>query len=153
MRQRMAKRSLKTAAATAVSVLLLQAPALADTTLIDQTLPGPLGGAQVCALAYCLAPVDGITNVRITSVLQGAGVTSPPSLRTGSAPGCTANINVALFIATPGVGGTLHTAIEFDRTNMNGNVIPGSHEVIAKDIAVAAASQSVPLASICATTL
>jgi hypothetical protein len=153
MEPKMLRRSLKTAAATTASVLLMQAPALADTTLIDQTLPGPLGGAQVCVVGYCSFQVHGITNVRIYSTLQGGGVTSPPSLRTGSAPGCTANVNVAVTVATPGIGGTLHTVIEFDRTDMNGNVLSGSHEAIAKDVAVEAASQSVPLASVCATIL
>lgn len=149
MRQKTIRRSLTTLAATAASLLFFQAPAMADTTLADVTLPFPLGGAQVCIVGSCVPPISGITNVRFYAVARGNGVTLP-SLSAGTAPGCTANVNLAVFVATPGVDGTLHTEVSFDHTDMNGNVIPGSHEVIAQDISAALASQTIPLVSVCA---
>ncbi len=150
--KKMMARVLMTCAATVVSMLSLQASAFADTTLADVTLPYPLGGAEVCVVGSCVPPVDGITNVHFSAVLQGAGVTMP-ALTTGSAPGCTANVNIAVFLKTLGVDGTLRTTVEFDRTDMNGNVIAGSHEVITKNISLGLASQTIPLASVCATIL
>lgn len=145
-------KSVVTLATTVACALLMQTPALADTTLVDQTLPGPVGGAQVCVVGVCAAPVNGITNVRISAVVQG-GAILPPALTTGTAPGCTANANVGLFLTTPGIGGVVHTSVSFDRTDMNGNVISGSHETIQKDVPVGLGSQAVPLASVCATIL
>ena len=152
MKHKTVRRSLTMFAATATSVLLMQAPAFADTTLSDVTLPFPLGGAQVCVVGTCAPPIDGITNVHLYAVLQGPGLTLPlPSL--GTAPGCTANVNLAVFMTTLGADGTLHTVVEYDRTDMNGNVIPGSHEIIANDISATLVSQTIPLVSVCATIL
>ena len=138
-----------TFAATAASLLLLAAPASADTTLADVTFPFPLGGAQVCVVGACAPAIDGITNVHLYASMRGSGVTLP-AFTIGGAPGCTANVNLAVFMTTPGIDGTLHTVVEFDRTDMNGNVIPGSHEIIVNDVSAALASQSIPLVSICA---
>jgi hypothetical protein len=148
----MVRRSLATFAVTAASVLLMQAPASADTTLADVTLPFALGGAQVCVVGSCAPAIDGITNVHFYAVMRGSGVTLP-LLTAGTAPGCTANLNLAVFMTTLGIAGTVHTVVEFDRTDMNGNVIPGSHQVIAKDVSTTLANQSLPLASVCATLL
>lgn len=86
------------------------------------------------------------------AVLRGPGLTLP-LLSLGTAPSCTANVNLAVFMTTLGADGTLHTVIEYDRTDMNGNVIPGSHETIANDISATLGSQTIPLVSICATIL
>lgn len=146
------RRSCTMFAATVASVLLMQAPAMADTTLADVTFPFPLGGAQVCVVGTCAPPIDGITNVHLYAVLRGPGLVLPlPSL--GPAPGCTANLNLAVFMTTLGANGTLHTVVEYDRTDMNGHVIPGSHQIIANDISAALASQTIPLVSACATIL
>jgi hypothetical protein len=139
-------------AATVASVLLMQAPALADTTLSDVTLPFPIGGAQVCVVGTCAPPIEGITNVHLYTVLQGPGMIRPlASLDT--APDCTTNVNLAVFMMTLGARGTLHTVVEYDRTDMNGDVIPGSHEIIANDISATLVSQTIPLVSVCATIL
>ena len=145
-------RTLTTLVATAACGLALQTPAMADTTLVDQSVPGPIGGAQICAVGVCAPPANGITNVRIKATTGGTGIGSP-GIATGSAPGCTANVNVAAFAVVPGFGGTVHATVSWDRTDMNGNVIPGSHESITQDVDASWTSLSVPLASVCATVL
>ena len=139
-------------AATVASVLLMQAPALADTTLSDITIPYPIGGAQVCLAGTCAPPIEGITNVHIYVVLRGPGMIRPvPSL--GTAPDCTTDVNLAVFMTTLGARGTLHTVVEYDRTDVNGDVIPDSHEIITNDISASLVSQTIPLVSVCATIL
>ncbi len=154
MRRSIIAASFAVAGVVASSVALLQGPALADTTLVDQTIPGPIGGAQVCVLGTNCATTQGIANVHVLVTVQGAGLLTPPALTPGSAPGCTTNVNLALFVTTPGVSGTLHTAVSFVRTDKNGNVIPGSETTITSDVPVTTPpSLTLPLASVCATIL
>ncbi len=138
------------AVATIASALLMQAPALADTTLVDQTITQKLGGATVCVVTVCV-PLQGVANLRVTVVLTEEGVT-PPGVATGSAAGCTANVNVAVVLTSPGAQGTLVVTVSYDRTDQNGNIVPGSHETKSKEVsAPTVQAQNVPLASVCAT--
>lgn len=54
MTHKTVKRSLTTFAATAASVLMMQAPAFADTTLADVTLPFPLAVHRCASLVPAL---------------------------------------------------------------------------------------------------
>jgi hypothetical protein len=141
-----------TALAAVAIVLAIQTPALADTTLVDQTLPGPIGGAQLCVAGACLPPVDGVRNVRVRVVARGTGIV-PPLVVPGSAPGCTANVNLALRVLTPGIGLTPHATLSFDRSDRNGAVVPGSHQVVEGDVPVSLSTIGIPVASICAAVL
>ena len=150
--RRSVKRTLATLTVAIAGSLAIQAPALADTTLVDQTLPGPLGGAQVCVARTCLPVVTGISNVRLSTVTRGTGIVLPVIVPS-SAPGCGANVNLALRLLTPGIAITLRVALSFDRTDGNGSVIAGSHQTIEAQVPVDVASIGVPVASVCAAIL
>lgn len=129
--------------------------AAAPTTLVDQTIDKKLGGAQVCVVEKCLPEVQGITNVHLKATFDGPAV-SRPAVEQVSAPGCTANVNLAYKLTTAGAGpgGTLTALVEFDRTDKNGNVIPGSHNVVRTTVVIVAGAPAKtinPLVSLCAT--
>lgn len=138
--------------ATMGAALVLGQSTAFAAPLVDQTIAGPIGGAEVCAAGQC-AEAEGISNVRIVVEQTGPTVTRP-AIFTGSAPGCTANINVALFATSPGVGGASVTpTVTFDRTDKNGNVV-GSGSVGGTAVLVPSVpGMTVPVASVCATLL
>jgi len=138
------------AAATAVGQ-----PAAIAAPLVDQTIVGPIGGAEICVAGRCRT-VEGIKNLHV-SVDVTPGLLTAPVVTTGSAPGCTANINLAVFATAPALsGGSITPLVEFDRTDKNGAVIPGSHTVIGgTPVAVPPLSPMLPnpLLSVCAALL
>jgi hypothetical protein len=137
---------------TATAAIPLLAPSAASAApLVDQTIDGPIGGAQVCVIESCFDEVQGVANLRIV-VDVTPGTVAPPVLTTGSAPGCTANINVALFATTAALGaGSATVTVTYDRTDMNGNIL-GSETLGGTPVVLPPVlGTTVPLASVCAT--
>lgn len=126
------------------------APALA-APLVDVTVAGPVGGAEICVAGTCAPEVQGVANLRIV-VDGGAPTVAPPSVSTGTAPGCTANVNRAVFVTTPGVSGVAVTpTVTFDQTDKNGNVV-GSRTLGGTPVPLPALpGLIIPLVSVCAT--
>lgn len=140
--------------ATATVAIPLLAPSAASAApLVDRTIAGPIGGAQVCVIKSCFNEVQGVANLRIV-VDVTPGTVAPPVLTTGSAPGCTANINVALFATTAALGaGSATVTVTYDRTDKNGNVV-GSETLGGTPVVLPPVlGTTVPLASVCATLL
>ncbi|MGH9280697.1 MAG: hypothetical protein ACRD12_21720 [Acidimicrobiales bacterium] len=110
-------------AVTAAAVVLGVASPVdaASLTILDQTVPGPVGGAQVCIDTTCQT-VQGVANLHVRATLNTSGIT-PPTITTSSQPGCTANVNAQVNVTTIGVSGTLDTVVEFDKTDQNGTVV------------------------------
>jgi hypothetical protein len=132
MRARFVMRALLVAAALAGSVMLVPGLASAATgnALIDVTVPGPVSGSQTCiSLVPGCIEVQGVANFH---VVASVNLTSPavPLITPAHAPGCTASVHVGVTI-TPGLAsGSVIVLVEFDRTDPNGNAIPGSHTTI-----------------------
>ncbi len=151
----MMRKCLKPAVAALVMVAGVaagQSPALADT-LVDLTIAGPIGGAQVCVVTACPPEVLGVANVRIV-VTTGTLTLTPPVVTVGSAPGCTANVNKAVFVTTPGVAGAAVTVtVTFDQTDKNGNVVASRTIGPIPVLLPPVPGLTIPLASVCASLL
>jgi len=151
----MLRTCLKSAAAglaLLAGVAATQSPVLADP-LVDVTVAGPVGGAEICVLANCAPEVLGVANLRVV-VDAGSPAATPPAVTMGLAPGCTANVNKAVFVTTPGVVGiTITPTVTFDRTDKNGNVV-GSETLGGTPVPLPPVpGVTLPLFSICATVL
>jgi hypothetical protein len=114
------------------------ASAATGSAVVDVTLPGPVGGSQTCVSAVpgCLE-VHGVANLDVMASVQLASPTAP-LVTPARAPGCTASINTGATV-TPGLAsGSVTVLVSFDRTDANGNVIPGSHTAISESVPFAA---------------
>ncbi len=129
-------RALLMVAALAGSVMLVPGLASAATgnALIDVMVPGPVSGAQICiSLVPGCIEVQGVANLH---VMASVNLTSPtvPLITPAHAPGCAARVHIGVTI-TPGLAsGSVTVLVEFDRTDPNGNVVPGSHTTIAESM-------------------
>lgn len=124
--------------------------------LLDVRESRSIGGAQVCVAAACLPEIPGVTNIHLRVAFDGLDL-SIPEVRRTPAPDCTANLNIAYALTTPGLaaGGTLSLLAEFDRTDKNGDIIPGSHQTITQDLPLPAILPTTvdPLVSVCGSVL
>jgi hypothetical protein len=153
MNHRGVRTGLLTGVAAIVGSFFLMAGAAqaTTTTIIDQTVAGPVGGARICADTTC-QDVQGIANLHVKSALNTTSLT-PPAVTTSTQPGCTANIDIQVNVTTVGITGTLDTTVEFDRTDRNGHVVPGSHTSLpVPSVAIDATAQTHSV-SLCATVL
>lgn len=147
--------TLASASAAGLALLAPTSATAATTTLVDETISQPIGGAEICAVEKCLPELEGVKNVHLKATYTGSGVTEP-TLTQVSAPGCTANVNVAYRLTTGSAGpGVVTVLVEFDRTDKNGNVIPGSHHSLTAKVAVPGTTSKTvdPLVSVCGTAL
>lgn len=94
----------------------------ASIPLVNLTIPGPIGGVNVCVDTTCV-PVAGVSNVHIVVSLDAANVTLLPLVSFGTQPGCTADVDLAVTITTPGISGVLDGYISFNITDRNGNPV------------------------------
>ena len=144
-------------AAAGIALLTATAAVAAPTVLVDHTVTQTLGGAEICTAGptNCIE-VYGVKNVHLKATFEGA-TTSLPSIERVSAPGCSANINVAFKLTTPGVGpgGKVKALVEYDKTDKNGNII--GHRTLGPVtvlIPVSATPITInPLVSLCGTAL
>jgi len=135
------------ASATFAAVFALS-PAYA-APLVDRTIAGPIGGAQICVAGVCAPEVQGIANIRI--LVDQTGTLTPPAITTGTVAGCTANLNISVNATSVGVvGASVTPTVTFDRTDRNGNVV-SSQTLGGLPVALPnAAGQMVQLISVCA---
>lgn len=143
--------------AAAIALVYTASAASAATTLVDQTIDKSLGGAELCLVEKCLPEIKGVKNLHILATFDGPSASTPTITRV-SAPGCTANVNVGFALTTPGAGpgGVVNVLVEFDRTDKNGNVIPGSHKKLTGKVVVTASATPKtidPLVSACGSAL
>lgn len=139
-------------ATAAAALTLATPPALAggEKVLVDETLPGPLGGAQLCLLGRCLPEIKGIDNVRVVISRDGPDLEGP-GLVNASQPDCTADINVGYTATTPGGQGALYVDVTYDVVDKNGNVVRSeSHSA---QLAGAVATMEQELFTLCASAL
>lgn len=143
-------------AALGLAVITATAAAAATHVLVNRTETRSLGGAQICVAANCLPEIQGVKNVHLFAEFNGPDISRPTVTRT-SAPGCSANVNIGYKLTTAGVGpgGTLKVLAEFDRTDKNGQVIPGSHQTITRTVVLPGLTSTTidPLVSLCASVL
>lgn len=107
---------------TAAVALLAGSAQAASISLVDLTIPGPIGGVNVCVDTSCHL-LTGISNVHIVVSLDSANITLLPVVSFGLQPGCTANVDLAITITSPGISGVLDGSISFNITDQNGNPI------------------------------
>ncbi len=102
---------------------MVLAPGLASAatgiTVLNLTVPGPVGGSDTCLNGTCV-DLQGVANVHVSASvsLKTLGV---PLVSLGKAPGCTGSlVNVAATINPGLTSGTVSVTISYDRTNANG---------------------------------
>ncbi|HEU5002726.1 MAG TPA: hypothetical protein VFW71_08110 [Actinomycetota bacterium] len=133
---------------TAGVVLFAGSAQAASIPLVNLTIPGPIGGVNVCVDTNCV-PVNGVANVHIGLSLDAATIALLPIVSFGTQPGCTANVDLAVTITSPGISGVLDGVISFDITNYNGQVI-GSKSIPIGPLPVGVPSSSHTV-SVCGT--
>lgn len=156
MRNFVSHRILVVPTAGAFAVLAATSAVAAPTTLVDHTVTQALGGAEICAAgpSNCIE-VYGVKNVRLLATYDGPA-TSAPSISSVSAPGCTANVNVAFKLTSAGVGpgGKVKARVEYDKTDKNGTVV--GHRTLGPITILLPSAAPVtvnPLVSVCGTAL
>ncbi|HLI55610.1 MAG TPA: hypothetical protein VKY26_01130 [Actinomycetota bacterium] len=112
------------AAGLAVATLFSGPAAQAATIpLVNLTIPGPIGGVNLCVDTSCHL-VPGLANLHIVESLNTTSLTLP-MVTLSQQPGCTADVDLQVNITTLGISGALTGSISYDVTDQNGNPIPG----------------------------
>lgn len=127
----------------------------APAPVVDHTVEAPVGGAEICVAEECLPELEGVRNVQLLATYEGMSPDAP-EIDSTDAPGCTANVDVAFRLRWAGAGpGTLRLLVEFDRTDRNGALVPGSHTTLERDLLLPAGApyEKDPLLSLCGTLL
>jgi hypothetical protein len=120
-------RALPVAGALAGTMVLAPGLASAATslTVLNLTVPGPVGGSDTCLNTTCI-DLQGVSNVHVPAAvaLKTLGV---PLVSLGKAPGCTDSlVNTAVTINPGTTSGTVSVTISYDHTNASGGVSPTS---------------------------
>jgi hypothetical protein len=131
-------RALPVAGALAGAMLL--APGLASAavgvTVLNLTVPGPVGGSDTCLNGTCI-DLNGVANVTVSASAQ-LNTLGLPLVTVGRAPSCHSLVSVGATVNPGRTSGSVSVTVSYDRTNAHGSVIPGSHTSVTKSIALTA---------------
>lgn len=141
-------------AVSAITLATALTAVAAPTTVLDETLVGPFAGAELCLVEACI-PLKGIKNLRITASYEGA-VESLPAFEKKAHPSCTANVQTHYKMTTSRSGqpGSVALQVTYDRSDKNGNTIPGSGSSVQRTLPVGGTVVRTfdPLVSFCSQT-
>jgi hypothetical protein len=136
MRNRFMLRALPVAGVLASGLAL--APGLASaatgTSVLSLALPGSLGGTQTCISGNCVT-LNGVANLQISASAQ-VNALGIPLVTPAHAAGCSALVDVGATIHPGLTSGSVTVTLQYDRTNPNGHVIPGSHTSVTQTVAL-----------------
>ena len=150
MRKRFMLRSLPVAGALAGGLVL--APGLASAAtgvaLLNLALPGPVGGSQTCISGDCIT-LKGVADLRVSASVKITAL-GVPLVTPARAAGCSSLVDVGATVHPGTTSGTVTVTVQYDRTDANGHVIPGSHTTVTRTIALQAGGPPVTVTE-CAT--
>jgi len=115
-------------AAAALAVAFIPTVASAQSLInvtapISVSFPGPVGGSQTCINPGSCVTLDGISNLDVSATVDVSGLVAP-LVTLGTAPHCTADINVTATITPAALGSASVTVtVSYDKTNANGQTI------------------------------